>query len=142
MIIFLNSAQKNKYSPFEFKPQKVITTVEGEYLKSSLFKNKISCWNSSRKPQKAYFNQSFFNNNIDMLFLRGRKWKVIKIWWIKLYFAWARLSFHPWIDGNQKLVFERIYPCRMDHFENLFLDVYFDGSNFLKRECSQLHVSY
>ena len=35
---FKNSAQKNKYSLSCLKPQKVISLVEGEYLKSSLFK--------------------------------------------------------------------------------------------------------
>ena len=39
------------------------------------------------------------------------------------------------IDETQMLMVERILPSRLYRFEKLFLDVYFDGSNFIFKEC-------
>lgn len=73
---------------------------------------------SSHKPPKAYFNKkSLSKTSSYILFLRGRKVKVIKIWMtknaLKLNLVRARLRIDPEIDETQKLVIEKTCPRRV-----------------------------
>ena len=92
--------------------------------------------------QKALILICWYQKYHNMLFLTGEKtWlkcdlkcEWARLFWVKIVTK-ARLRLNSWIDGIQNFVIERIYPSRMYRIEKLFLDIYFDGSNFLKREC-------
>ena len=82
---------------------------------------------------QKYHKMLFFDGGEDVIKMWSKcEWA--RLFWVKIVIM-ARLRLNSWIDGIQNLVIERIYPSRMYRIEKLFLDVYFDGSNFLKREC-------
>ena len=140
-IIIQMCAQDNSLHPLSDFKTTLMLSLRGSR------KEKEKCSNFMQQEihlslQNALILFRWYQKYHDMLFLTGEKtWlkcdqNVNELGnFMKRLWLWLDSDWTHELTVFKKFIIERIYPSRMYRSDKLFLDVYFDGSNFLKREC-------